>query len=136
MQDRALHSLASVIHTIRPRKIRCHLPWIILNFGHVSLPLTTVRPTNAHDRDQSRMAGPEKSYDSIADLNLLSSPAGVGVPHVRRRLDAGNEFERNVSDSDQHDERTIEVLPPFVTHDDASHEDIDYSVCQFCAQSY
>lgn len=107
-----------------------------MNFGHVSLPLTTVRSTIAHDRDQSRMAGPEKSNDSIADLNLLSSPAGVGVPHVRRRLNAGNEFERNVSDSDQHDERTIEVLPPFVTHDDASHEDVDYSVCQFCAQSY
>lgn len=107
-----------------------------MNFGHVSLPLTTVRPRNAYDHDQSRMAGAEKSYDSIADLNLLSSPTGVGVPHVRRRLNAGNKFERNVSDSDQHDERTIEVLPPFVTHDDASHEDVDYSVCQFCAQSY
>ena len=65
------------------------------------------------------------SYDCWWLLYLLSTPTSIRISHVRRRFNGWHEFEGDVCDSGEDDKGAVQVLPPFVAHDDASQEDVD-----------
>lgn len=51
--------------------------------------------------------------------------AGGHVPHVRRRLNAGNELEDNVSEPDDGNDNADDVFPGVIAADEHANEDVD-----------
>lgn len=47
------------------------------------------------------------------------------VPHVGRRLNRGNEFERGVDETDERKDGGGDVLVPAASKQDAAHEEVD-----------
>lgn len=69
--------------------------------------------------------GPDRTPIVSALLDLFGAPAGVRIPHVGGRLNRRDELERNVTDSDQADERAGDVVLPARGHDRGSDEDVN-----------
>lgn len=59
-------------------------------------------------------------------LDLLGTPAGIGLAHVARGLDGGNELEDDVGDTDTTDNGTSDVLDDHGAENEAADEDVDY----------
>lgn len=64
-------------------------------------------------------------WDLSRGLNLLGTPASVGVTHVRGRLDRGDEFEDTVAYTDNADNGAGNDAPPCGANCHGSDEDID-----------
>lgn len=59
-------------------------------------------------------------------LDLLGTPAsGLGLAHVGRGLDRGNELEGDVGDTDDADNATGNLAEDLVAEDEAADEDVD-----------
>ena len=50
------------------------------------------------------------------------------LPHVGRRLNAGNELQSDVGDADKSDNRARDVLVPASAEDQDTKEDVDCSI--------
>lgn len=59
-------------------------------------------------------------------LDLLSTPTGVGLAHVARGLDGGDELENNVTDTDDTDDTTSDVVDDHASEEKAADEDVDW----------
>jgi hypothetical protein len=76
-------------------------------------------------------------------LDLLGTPASIGVttqilvrplilgkrsdiPHVRRRLNGGDELESSVSDTDDTDKGTWDNAEPLLADNDGADKNVDY----------
>ena len=51
------------------------------------------------------------------------------IPHVGRRLNRGNELERNVGQTDERDDGSGNPVPEFVSREDAANEEVDCIIC-------
>lgn len=60
-----------------------------------------------------------------AHLDLLGTPARVGLSHAARGFDEGNELEANVANSGDTDDATSDVGNGLVAEKKASDEDVD-----------
>lgn len=61
-------------------------------------------------------------------LNLLSAPAGVRFPHVCGGFDGGHEFQGDVSEANDADDRTGNDAEDVVMKQEGSDEDVDLSI--------
>lgn len=61
----------------------------------------------------------------MAHLDLLGSPVRIRIPHVRWWLDAWDEFQHTVRDTDQGDDAADDIVPCACTHEDGADEDVD-----------
>lgn len=61
-------------------------------------------------------------------LDLLGTPACVGLAHVARWLDRGDEFESNVADTDNADNAASNVSEDVPTKKKTTKKDIDYDM--------
>lgn len=68
-------------------------------------------------------------------IHLLSTPALVGLAHVRRGLNGRNELQSKVSDADEANNRTGNVPQHTVVQQKRSNEDIDWNRSIFQARS-
>lgn len=59
------------------------------------------------------------------DLDLLRAPRSIRIPHVGWRLNAGNELEYNVCDSNHTNDGAWDILVPVAAHDNGAEEKID-----------
>ncbi len=66
----------------------------------------------------------------MAALDLLGAPAGIGFPHVGRRLNRRDELKGDIADSDESDDRASDDPEDAVMKEDAADEDVDYTICQ------
>lgn len=57
-------------------------------------------------------------------LHLFRTPASVGLPHVRRRLNAGDEFEDDVADTDETDNGAGDNAQDSVVEQDRADKDV------------
>ena len=66
-------------------------------------------------------------YDGQQILDLLSTPAGIGLTHIRGRLDLRKELEDDISDTDKSDNGPEEVSSkaPEVSQHHRCDEDVD-----------
>lgn len=71
-------------------------------------------PTNFHE-----------DWDYPRGLDLLSAPPGIGITHVRRGLDRGDEFEDAVTDTDYADNGAGNDAPPGRANCHGSNENIN-----------
>lgn len=62
---------------------------------------------------------------SGGNLDLLGTPALVRFAHVRRRLDRWNELQRDVSETDEGNHRTINDAQHVVVQQDRTDKDVD-----------
>lgn len=58
-------------------------------------------------------------------LDLLGAPAGVGLPHVGRRLDGGDELEDDVAHADEPHDGASNDAQHAVVQQDGAHEDVE-----------
>lgn len=58
-------------------------------------------------------------------LDLFRAPAGIGIAHVGRRLDRGNEFEDAVRQANDTNNRAGNDAPPSITDSYGSYKDVD-----------
>lgn len=65
------------------------------------------------------------SQPAPSRLDLLSTPAGVGLAHVGRGLDRGDELENGVADTDHANDATGDVVEDVVAEEEAAEEDVD-----------
>jgi len=54
--------------------------------------------------------------------DLFRSPASVGIPHIRRRLNTRHKLKSNVRESHESHKPTGRELHPIIAHDDAADE--------------
>lgn len=73
------------------------------------------------------LAGPKQpALREQPRLDLLSTPAsGVGLAHVGRGLDRGNELEGDVGDTEDANDATGDLAEDLVAEDEAADEDVD-----------
>lgn len=73
--------------------------------------------------------GPEEELVTAGDnLDLLSTPALVGLAHVGRGFNGGNELEGHVCDTDEADQRTVNDAKGAVVQQDGTDKDVDYGL--------
>jgi hypothetical protein len=58
-------------------------------------------------------------------LDLLGTPSGVRLSHVRRRLDRGNELEDDVGDTNEADNGPGNYRKCRFTQEDGANKDVD-----------
>jgi hypothetical protein len=58
--------------------------------------------------------------------DLLGTPALVGLAHVRRRLDGGDEFQDGIRNAEETDDGTGNILQNVAMQDETSNEDVDF----------
>lgn len=58
-------------------------------------------------------------------LHLLGAPAGVGLPHVGRGLDGGDELEDGVADADEADDGAGDYAQDVAVEQDGADEDVE-----------
>lgn len=63
--------------------------------------------------------------DFVVCLDLLGAPAGVGLAHVGRGLNGGDELEDGVADANEADEGAGNDAEDAAAEEDGSHEDVD-----------
>jgi hypothetical protein len=57
---------------------------------------------------------------------LLGAPASISLSHVARRLDQGDKFEGNVTDTDDANGAASNVANDLLAKKKASEEDVDW----------
>lgn len=62
---------------------------------------------------------------SISALDLLGAPALVGLAHVGRGLDGGDELEGDVADTDEPDDAAGDLAEHVVVEEDRADKDVD-----------
>ena len=67
----------------------------------------------------------QKRIISSMDQKTLARDMGC-LPHVGWRLDAWNEFQGYVADSNSSSDSAGDIFPPVISADDHTHEDVDY----------
>lgn len=82
----------------------------------VQCPITPARRPSQHQRPCQPL------------VSCTGNGIGFRKPHVGRWLNAWNELENCIADSDEGNDATSSVLPPVVAHDDAPNEDVDCPV--------
>jgi hypothetical protein len=58
-------------------------------------------------------------------LDLLSTPALVGLAHVGRRLNGRDELESDISDTDQANQRAVDDAQDVIVEQNGSDENVD-----------
>lgn len=58
-------------------------------------------------------------------LHLLGAPAGVGLPHIGRRLDRRDEFENDVADADEADDGARDDAQHAVVQQNRADKDVE-----------
>lgn len=61
----------------------------------------------------------------MTDLDLLSTPTLVGLAHVGRRLDGGDEFKDNVSDTGESNNAAGDIAKDVAMDQDGADENVD-----------
>lgn len=88
----------------------------------------TVVVTFATDYATKSAALPFRGTSGHRCLDLLGTPACVGLAHVARWLDRGDEFESNVADTDNADNAASNVAEDVPAKKKTTKKDIDYDM--------
>ena len=66
-------------------------------------------------------------YLRIASLNLFRTPTSLAVPHVSGGLNRRCELKRAVTQADETDNRSSDLLENAALENEAAYENIDYN---------